>query len=81
MLVKVLLCEDEATLPIKSDVAPYYHWKDFKEYCLKKLDEAKKVKKKKDKKKPLNKKGLKQRCFSSFFIIALKAILYPCRLL
>lgn len=27
--------EDEATLPIKSDVAPYYHWNDFKEYCLK----------------------------------------------
>ncbi len=45
VLVKVLLCEDEATLPIKSDMAPYYHWKDFKEYCLKKLDEAKKVKK------------------------------------
>ena len=45
VLVKVLLCEDEATLPIKSDMAPYYHWKDFREYCLKKLDEAKKVKK------------------------------------
>ena len=29
--------EDEATLPIKSDVAPYYHWNDFREYCLKKL--------------------------------------------
>ena len=42
MLVKVLLCEDEATLPIKSDVAPYYHWKDFKEYCLKKLEGYKK---------------------------------------
>lgn len=37
VLVKVLLNEDEATLPIKSDVAPYYHWNDFKEYCLKKL--------------------------------------------
>lgn len=32
MLVKVLLNEDEATLPIKGDVAPYYHWNDFKEY-------------------------------------------------
>ena len=37
VLVKVLLNEDESTLPIKSDVAPYYHWNDFKEYCLKKL--------------------------------------------
>ena len=37
VLVKVLLNEDEATLPIKSDVAPYYHWNDFREYCLKKL--------------------------------------------
>ena len=35
VLVKVLLNEDEATLPIKSDVAPYYHWKDFKDYCMK----------------------------------------------
>ncbi len=37
VLVKVLLNEDEATLPIKSDVAPYYHWGDFKAYCLEKL--------------------------------------------
>lgn len=37
ILVKVLLNEDEATLPIQSDVAPYYHWNDFKAYCLKKL--------------------------------------------
>ena len=37
VLVKVLLNEDEATLPIKSDVAPYYHWNDFRGYCLKKL--------------------------------------------
>ena len=22
---------------LKKDVAPYYHWKDFKEYCLRKL--------------------------------------------
>ncbi len=44
VLVKVLLNEDEATLPIKSDEAPYYHWNDFKEYCLKKLAGYKKVK-------------------------------------
>ena len=37
VLFKVLLNEDEATLPIKSDMAPYYHWNDFKEYCMKKL--------------------------------------------
>ena len=37
VLVKVLLNEDEATLPIKSDVAPYYHWSDFKAYCMEKL--------------------------------------------
>jgi hypothetical protein len=37
ILVKVLDNENEATLPIKSDVAPYYHWKDFKEYYLNKL--------------------------------------------
>ncbi len=38
VLVKVLLCEDEATLPIKTDCAPYYHWKDVREYYLNKLD-------------------------------------------
>lgn len=37
ILVKVLLNEDEVTLPIKSDVAPYYHWNDFKAYCQEKL--------------------------------------------
>ena len=39
--MKVLLCEDEATLPIKSDVEPYYHWNDFKAYCPEKLKEYK----------------------------------------
>ena len=29
VLVKVLLNEDEATLPIQSDVAPYYHWSEI----------------------------------------------------
>lgn len=38
VLVKVLLNEDEATLPIQSDVAPYYHWNDFKSYCMEKLE-------------------------------------------
>lgn len=38
VLVKVLLNEEEATLPIQTDIAPYYHWKDFRQYYLDKLD-------------------------------------------
>ena len=38
ILLKVFLNENEATLPLPSDDAPYYHWNDFKEYYLKKLD-------------------------------------------
>lgn len=41
VLVKVLLNEDEATLPIKTDMAPYYHWSDFRTYCLNKLSSYK----------------------------------------
>jgi len=37
VLFKVLLNEVEATLPIKTDCAPYYHWNDFRQYCLSKL--------------------------------------------
>lgn len=37
VLVKVLLNEVEATLPIPTDCAPYYHWSDFRQYCLNKL--------------------------------------------
>lgn len=37
VLVKVTLNEQEMTLPIKSDVAPYYHWKDFSTYYRNKL--------------------------------------------
>ncbi|WP_028904614.1 histidine-type phosphatase [Prevotella sp. P6B4] len=37
VLFKVLLNEVEATLPIKTDCAPYYHWTDFRQYCLDKL--------------------------------------------
>ncbi|MBQ1912646.1 MAG: histidine-type phosphatase [Bacteroidales bacterium] len=32
ILVKFLLNENETTLPIKTDVAPYYHWQDVKTY-------------------------------------------------
>lgn len=39
VLLKVLLNEKEATLPIPTDIAPYYHWKDFREHYLKKLDD------------------------------------------
>jgi len=38
VLFKVLLNEEEATLPIPTDCAPYYHWNDFREHFLKKLD-------------------------------------------
>jgi hypothetical protein len=37
VLVKVLLNEEEATLPLKTDCAPYYHWADFRRFYLKKL--------------------------------------------
>ena len=37
VLVKVLLNGREARLPIESDCAPYYHWKDVKRYYLRKL--------------------------------------------
>lgn len=38
VLFKVLLNEQEATLPIHTDSAPYYRWADFRNYCLEKLD-------------------------------------------
>ncbi|SES70377.1 histidine-type phosphatase [Prevotella sp. kh1p2] len=38
VLFKVLQNEDEATLPIATDCAPYYHWKDFREFYLNKID-------------------------------------------
>lgn len=38
VLMKVLLNEQEATLPIATDCAPYYHWADVRSYCMGKLD-------------------------------------------
>lgn len=38
VLVKVMLNENEAKLPLKSIEEVYYHWSDFREYYLKKLD-------------------------------------------
>jgi hypothetical protein len=32
VLVKFLLNENETTIPVKTDCAPYYHWKDVKAY-------------------------------------------------
>ena len=38
VLFKVLLNEDEATLPLTTDRAPYYHWADFRKHFLDKLN-------------------------------------------
>ena len=38
VLVKVLLNENETTLPISSSLAPYYKWSEVREYYLKKLE-------------------------------------------
>lgn len=38
ILVKVLRNEREARLPLKSDIAPYYRWKDVRAFYLSKLD-------------------------------------------
>ena len=37
VLVKVLLNNREARLPLQTDCAPYYHWTDVKRYYLRKL--------------------------------------------
>lgn len=34
ILVKILLNENEATIPVKTDRAPYYHWKDVRAYMV-----------------------------------------------
>ena len=34
---KVLLNESEATLPLPTDSPPYYRWRDFREYALKRI--------------------------------------------
>ena len=39
VLLKVLLNEEEAQLPIPTDCAPYYHWNDFRSYCLQKISQ------------------------------------------
>ena len=42
ILVKALLNEKEATMPIPTDQYPYYRWEDVRAYYLKKLDEFEK---------------------------------------
>ncbi|MEO4970249.1 histidine acid phosphatase, partial [Bacteroides uniformis] len=37
ILVKVLLNEHEMKLPVESELAPYYHWKDVEAYYRNKL--------------------------------------------
>lgn len=37
VMVKVLLNEDEAVLPIATDMAPLYHWSDVRKYYLDKI--------------------------------------------
>jgi len=41
VLVKVLLNEQEARLPIPTRSAPYYRWADVRRYCLNKLEQYK----------------------------------------
>jgi hypothetical protein len=38
ILVKLLHCENETTIPVTTDVAPYYHWRDVRAYYEKKID-------------------------------------------
>lgn len=38
VLFKVLLNEEEATLPLQPVSGPYYRWTDFRRYCLEKLE-------------------------------------------
>jgi hypothetical protein len=38
ILVKALLNEREATLPVKTRQFPYYKWKDLRQYYLKRLE-------------------------------------------
>ncbi len=37
VIVQVLLNENEATLPLESNIAPYYPWREVREFYLKKL--------------------------------------------
>ena len=46
LLVMMMVCGARpATAPLATDCAPYYHWKAFKRYCLKKIDSYEKRRK------------------------------------
>ena len=32
ILVKFMHCEKEVTIPVETDIAPFYHWKDVETY-------------------------------------------------
>jgi hypothetical protein len=38
ILVKFMLNERECTIPVATDMAPYYHWKDVEQYYRAKLE-------------------------------------------
>lgn len=38
VIVKLLHNEKECRLPIESDIAPYYHWKDMRKYFIERAD-------------------------------------------
>ena len=42
-LIKVLVNEREATLPLSSDIAPYYRWDDVRAFYLQKIEAGKSV--------------------------------------
>ena len=44
ILVKILLNEDEAQLPIKTDKAPYYRWSDVRAYMKQRIASAPAIK-------------------------------------
>lgn len=37
VLVKFLQCERETSIPIPTDMAPYYHWKDVRAFFMKRI--------------------------------------------
>lgn len=43
VLVKVLHNENEVRLPVKSDLAPYYRWEDFRRYYLDRIEKLEKL--------------------------------------
>ena len=44
ILVKFMLNEKEVSIPLESDVKPYYHWKDVEKFYRNKIEELHKNK-------------------------------------